>query len=221
METTVINATEYRELPLALLNESKTNPRRVFDEVSLRELAASIRSQGVLVALACPATHRKRLRDRGRCAALSRRADGRSRHRAGAHQADERRRSIGGAACREPDSRRNSPDGRGRRLRAAFGAGGAEVQHRAAWRACWKISRRSSLRASSWLTLCPLPSMPSTPTKSAWAMRCYWRSCPPTSSNRHSRLASRKSTTGARAQRGFSCRCETCNSGLRRMFCSS
>ena len=46
MEQTVINATEYRELPLALLNESKTNPRRVFDEVSLRELAASIRSQG-------------------------------------------------------------------------------------------------------------------------------------------------------------------------------
>jgi ParB family chromosome partitioning protein len=48
METTVINATEYRELPLALLNESKTNPRRVFDDVSLRELATSIRSQGVL-----------------------------------------------------------------------------------------------------------------------------------------------------------------------------
>ncbi len=48
METTVINATEYRELPLALLNESKTNPRRVFDDVSLRELAASICSQGVL-----------------------------------------------------------------------------------------------------------------------------------------------------------------------------
>ena len=48
METTVINATEYRELPLALLTESKTNPRRVFDEASLKELAASIRSQGVL-----------------------------------------------------------------------------------------------------------------------------------------------------------------------------
>jgi ParB family chromosome partitioning protein len=48
METTVINATEYRELSLALLNESKTNPRRVFDDVSLRELAASIRSQGIL-----------------------------------------------------------------------------------------------------------------------------------------------------------------------------
>jgi len=48
METTVINATEYREIPLALLNESKTNPRRAFDEAGLKELAASIRSQGVL-----------------------------------------------------------------------------------------------------------------------------------------------------------------------------
>ena len=48
METTVINATEYRELPLVLLNESKTNPRRAFDETGLKELAASIRSQGVL-----------------------------------------------------------------------------------------------------------------------------------------------------------------------------
>jgi ParB family chromosome partitioning protein len=48
METTVINATEYRDLPLSQLNESKTNPRRVFDEASLKELAASIRSQGIL-----------------------------------------------------------------------------------------------------------------------------------------------------------------------------
>ena len=48
MEQTVINATEYRELPLSLLNESKTNPRRAFDETSLKELADSIRSQGVL-----------------------------------------------------------------------------------------------------------------------------------------------------------------------------
>jgi ParB family chromosome partitioning protein len=48
METTVINATEYRDLPLSQLNETKTNPRRVFDELALKELAASIRSQGVL-----------------------------------------------------------------------------------------------------------------------------------------------------------------------------
>jgi ParB family chromosome partitioning protein len=48
MQNTVLNATEYRDLPLALLNESKTNPRRVFDEAALKELAASIRTQGVL-----------------------------------------------------------------------------------------------------------------------------------------------------------------------------
>jgi ParB family chromosome partitioning protein len=48
METTVINASEYRDLPLSQLNESKTNPRRVFEESALKELAESIRSQGVL-----------------------------------------------------------------------------------------------------------------------------------------------------------------------------
>ena len=48
METQVINATEYRNVSLALLNESKTNPRRTFEEIALKELAESIRSQGVL-----------------------------------------------------------------------------------------------------------------------------------------------------------------------------
>jgi ParB family transcriptional regulator, chromosome partitioning protein len=48
METQVINATEYRNVSLSLLNVSKTNPRRTFDEAALKELAASIRAQGVL-----------------------------------------------------------------------------------------------------------------------------------------------------------------------------
>jgi len=48
METQVINATEYRNVSLALLNESKTNPRHTFEEIALKELAESIRSQGVL-----------------------------------------------------------------------------------------------------------------------------------------------------------------------------
>jgi len=39
MTTTVINATEYREIPLSQLNESKSNPRRVFDDAVLKELA--------------------------------------------------------------------------------------------------------------------------------------------------------------------------------------
>jgi ParB family transcriptional regulator, chromosome partitioning protein len=48
MNTAVTNATEYRNLPLALLTESKTNPRRTFEDDSLKELAESIRTQGIL-----------------------------------------------------------------------------------------------------------------------------------------------------------------------------
>src|ERR1700748_2400147 len=48
METQVLNATEYRNVSLALLNESKTNTRRPFEDAALKELAESIRSQGVL-----------------------------------------------------------------------------------------------------------------------------------------------------------------------------
>ncbi|MGA7157744.1 MAG: ParB/RepB/Spo0J family partition protein [Acidobacteriaceae bacterium] len=48
MEATVINATEYRNVPLSVLNESKTNPRRTFEPTALKELAESIRTQGVL-----------------------------------------------------------------------------------------------------------------------------------------------------------------------------
>jgi ParB family chromosome partitioning protein len=48
MEAQVIQATEYRNVSLSLLNESKTNPRRTFEEIALKELAESIRTQGVL-----------------------------------------------------------------------------------------------------------------------------------------------------------------------------
>jgi len=48
MEPQVINATEYRDVSLSLLNVSKTNPRRTFEDAALKELAESIRAQGVL-----------------------------------------------------------------------------------------------------------------------------------------------------------------------------
>jgi ParB family transcriptional regulator, chromosome partitioning protein len=48
MNTQVANANEYRDLPLSLLLESTTNPRRQFDDSSLKELAETIRTQGVL-----------------------------------------------------------------------------------------------------------------------------------------------------------------------------
>jgi ParB family chromosome partitioning protein len=48
MSKAVIAVSEYRDLPLAQLQESPTNPRRRFDEHSLHELASSFQSQGVL-----------------------------------------------------------------------------------------------------------------------------------------------------------------------------
>src|SRR5580704_915635 len=44
--TKVLN--EYRNVPLAELRESSTNPRKTFDEERLEELADSVRSKGVL-----------------------------------------------------------------------------------------------------------------------------------------------------------------------------
>lgn len=48
MSTQNVMATEYRNLPLSILTESKSNPRRIFEDAALKELAESIRSQGVL-----------------------------------------------------------------------------------------------------------------------------------------------------------------------------
>jgi ParB family transcriptional regulator, chromosome partitioning protein len=48
MSKTVAVTSEYRNLPLAQLQESPTNPRRRFDERGLNELAESFKSQGVL-----------------------------------------------------------------------------------------------------------------------------------------------------------------------------
>jgi ParB family chromosome partitioning protein len=48
MSKAIAVTSEYRNLPLAQLQESPTNPRRRFDEHGLNELAASFKSQGVL-----------------------------------------------------------------------------------------------------------------------------------------------------------------------------
>jgi ParB family chromosome partitioning protein len=42
---------DYRNVPIAQLKESSTNPRKTFDEKGLQELAESIRSKGVLLPL--------------------------------------------------------------------------------------------------------------------------------------------------------------------------
>ena len=42
---------EYRNIPIAALVESGTNPRKRFDQTALEELAASFKTQGVLAPL--------------------------------------------------------------------------------------------------------------------------------------------------------------------------
>jgi ParB family chromosome partitioning protein len=39
MSNTVTRAAEYRDLPLSMLTESTTNPRRIFEDDALKELA--------------------------------------------------------------------------------------------------------------------------------------------------------------------------------------
>ncbi len=51
VQNTSIQSPEYRDLPISQLVESPTNPRKRYDEGSLKELAHSIRSQGVLAPL--------------------------------------------------------------------------------------------------------------------------------------------------------------------------
>jgi ParB family chromosome partitioning protein len=42
---------EYRNVPISILVESATNPRKRFDEKNLEELASSMRAQGILAPL--------------------------------------------------------------------------------------------------------------------------------------------------------------------------
>ncbi len=48
IQNTSTQSSEYRDLPLAQLVESPTNPRKRYDQTSLEELAQSFRSRGVL-----------------------------------------------------------------------------------------------------------------------------------------------------------------------------
>ena len=47
MNTQIADATEYRDLPLAMLTESPTNPRRIFEDDALKEMAETVRDKGV------------------------------------------------------------------------------------------------------------------------------------------------------------------------------
>jgi ParB family transcriptional regulator, chromosome partitioning protein len=46
-----LQSVAYRSVPISILVESATNPRKRFDEKNLEELAASMRVQGILAPL--------------------------------------------------------------------------------------------------------------------------------------------------------------------------
>jgi ParB family transcriptional regulator, chromosome partitioning protein len=51
VQNSCVPTSDYRDLPVAQLVESPTNPRKRFDEASLQELAGSIQAQGILAPL--------------------------------------------------------------------------------------------------------------------------------------------------------------------------
>jgi hypothetical protein len=46
-----VSSNEYRSVPIGILVESATNPRKRFDEKNLEELAASMKAHGILAPL--------------------------------------------------------------------------------------------------------------------------------------------------------------------------
>ena len=200
METTVINATEYRELSLSQLNESKPNPRRVFDAASLNEFAAVIHSQGV----SSPLLVRPLTGNDFEIVAGARRyraaQTGRTRNRACAHHELTDAASHRNAVRREPDSRRMCIRWKRRTASRDFWRWTSQntlLNKSRPARANNRVYLRSRIRLTD---LCPRLSKPFTETRSASAMRCCWRNCQPTSRNRLFRLASRRYTTIAQNQ---------------------
>ena len=63
------NSSEFQYVAIDQLFESKTNPRKTFDQKKLEELAESIRSGGLIQPIVVRPKD-KRLRDRCRCEAL-------------------------------------------------------------------------------------------------------------------------------------------------------
>jgi ParB family chromosome partitioning protein len=117
MTTMDATVAEYRDLPLSLLFESTTNPRRHFDEAFLKELAENICANGILSHLLVRPKELA-LRDRLWRPALSLRTDRPVRHGAGAHPGNDRCSGIGGAVGRKFTAARRSPNGRGAGLQA-------------------------------------------------------------------------------------------------------
>jgi ParB family chromosome partitioning protein len=120
--------TEYRDLPLAVLTESTTNPRRIFENSALKELAESIRVQGVLSPLLVRPLNERSFE----IVAGARRY--RAAQMAEAETVPVRIVNLTDAEALEAqlvefDSRRRASDGGGQRIPCASQLGRAEILH--------------------------------------------------------------------------------------------
>jgi ParB family chromosome partitioning protein len=209
MEPQVINATEYRNVSLSLLNVSKTNPRRTFEDAALKDLAESIRAQGILSPLLV-----RPLTENGFEIVFGERRY-RAAQLAGQDTVPVRIRQMSDAEALEAQLVENliraeihpMEEAQGFRALLALDEPKYSIEQIAA-----KVGKSPTFVASR-LKLTDLVP------KAVEAF--YWQSSPLIKRNRLSPRASRRSTTGARNRPAFCCPFATCNSGLMQTSCSS
>ena len=120
MYTTAIAESGYRNLPLSMLDESSTNPRRTFEPSKLVELAHSLTVHGLIQ----PITVRPKGERFERCSgsqALPRRADRGAGRRTDPHPGAFRRAEFRNPANREQPTPGRSPLRRSGRISASLG----------------------------------------------------------------------------------------------------
>ena len=215
METTVINATEYRNVSLSVLTESKTNPRRTFEPTALKELAESIRIQGIL----SPLLVRPLTENGFEIIAGARRF--RAAQIAKQSSVPIRIVNFSDAAALEAQLVENlirseiHSDGRSAGLPRFARFGRTEVQHRADCRKGWEIARlhRFEVEISRPRTRRRRGVLMPDEIGVGHALLLAKLPARPTDTGARP-LASKRYTTMVRSQRESCCPSATCNSGL-------
>ena len=108
-----------RKVPIELVRANPRNPRKLFSDAELDELADSIRERGIIQPIVVRAARRRQLRDHRRRAALARGAARRPARGADRRARRQRRRSARACDHRERPAHRSQSAGRGDRLSVA------------------------------------------------------------------------------------------------------
>ena len=198
-------ATEYRNLPLDVLTESTTNPRHIFEDAALKELADSIRTQGIL----SPLLVRPLTEQSFEIVAGARRY--RAAQMAEAATVPVRIVNLTDAEALEAQLIENlqrrdvhpMEEAQGFRALLALEEPKYSIEQIAA-----KVGKTPAYCASRVRLTELVPrrwSRPSTARRSASAMRSCWRSCSRHNRNRHSPIASARSGAEPEPRRSASC----------------